>query len=378
MSYRHHWRFSLPTVILLITSSILYGQSIPDQNSRLIITEIPAPALSGNLLGERDVRPIAVYLPPSYYATRTCYPVVYFLTGFGEEVKVMTDGTRGLVLPPSVDSVISEDSLREMILVIVSGTTSLGGSFYVNSPASGNWEDFITRDLVPYVDRHYRTIADAASRGLSGHSMGGIGALTVAMRHPEVFGALYLMSPPIADTSGLGKTPMFSSPGLADTVAQILEQLKPLKREAARQELASVLARSGWATSLSFSYGVAFASDTTTGFPYMAYPYHRENGQLVADSLILHRWECGFGAIPMKLWRYRENLVKLRRFGLECGLNDEFPWIREGCGYLSIQLDVEEIPHTTSFFRGGHSDKLAQRIKEVMLPFFSEALSFQS
>lgn len=378
MSYRHHRCLTLTTLILLITSLILYGQQPPELNPRLILSDIPAPSLSSNLLGERDHRQIAVYLPPSYYASQVSYPVVYFLTGFGDEVTAMTDGTRGLTLPSSLDSVVTEDSLREMILVIVSGTNSLGGSFYVNSPVSGNWEDFIARDLVTYVDRHYRTIADGASRGLSGHSMGGSGALTIAMRNPGVFGAVYLMSPPVADTCGLAKTEMFAAAGVTDSVLQILESLKPLKKEAARKQLTVLLANSMPAVSLSISYGAAFASDTDLQFPHVAYPYHRENGLLVADSLLLRKWECGFGALPMKLWRYRDNLVKLRRIGLECGLNDESPWIREGCGYLSIQLDLEEIPHTTSFFRGGHRDKLAQRIREAMLPFFSEALSFQS
>src|ERR1035438_9067791 len=60
---------------------------------------------------------------------------------------------------------------------------------------NGHWEDFIVRELVPYIDAHYRTLADPASRGLAGHSMGGYGAARIGMKHPDVFSCMYLLSP---------------------------------------------------------------------------------------------------------------------------------------------------------------------------------------
>jgi S-formylglutathione hydrolase len=378
MNSRFLLLFSRLAVTLLFISGIVCPELSAVPPARLSVDVVPAPSLAGSIFGDTTARQIAVYLPPSYYTSQARFPVVYFLAGYGEEVLPLTDGTYGITLPDSLDRVITDDSLREMILVVVSGRNALGGSFYVNSPITGNWEDFVVRDLIPYVDAHYRTIADAASRGLCGHSMGGSGALSIAMHCPNLFGALYLMSAGMTDSSGLKKTPFFASAGLIDTVVQIQESLKSLGRDAAWKKLGAILQQGDWTVAFTFAYAAAFIPDTAAPFPCIAYPYHRENGQLVADSIILRRWECGFGAIPMKLWRYRDNLMKLRKIGLECGLNDEFSWIREGCGYLSIQLDVEEIPHTTTFFRGGHQDKLGQRIKEAMWPFFSDALSFQS
>jgi S-formylglutathione hydrolase len=368
----------LLALIFLAAWGRAHAQDSIQAPSRVVNCNVPAPSLSGNLLSDTAAREITVYLPPSYTGSQTRYPVVYFLTAFGDRASAIADGAYNLTLPGSLDSVILQDSLREMILVAISGRNSLGGSFYVNSPVTGNWEDFVVKDLVSYIDATYRTIPDAASRGLCGHSMGGAGALTIAMHNPGVFGALYVMSAPVVDSCGLQKTPLCSSPALIDSILLIKESLEKLAPAAARARLASILQSSGPDVALTFAYGAAFVPDTTAKFPYITYPFHRENGRVVTDSVLMRRWECGFGAIPMKLWRYRDNLMKLRQIGVECGLSDESSWIREGCGYLSIQLDVEEIPHTTTFFRGGHRNKLGERITQAMLPFFSTALSFQS
>ena len=82
-----------------------------------------------------------------------------------------------------------------MIVVAANGFNAYGGSFYTNSPVTGNWEDFIVRDLVGNIDANYRTIARAESRGIAGHSMGGYGAMMLAMKHPELFSAVYALSP---------------------------------------------------------------------------------------------------------------------------------------------------------------------------------------
>jgi Putative esterase len=65
---------------------------------------------------------------------------------------------------------------------------------YSNSKTTGDWETFIAVELVNYIDSHYRTIPDRASRGLTGHSMGGYGTFRIGMKHPEVFSSLYAMS----------------------------------------------------------------------------------------------------------------------------------------------------------------------------------------
>ena len=82
-----------------------------------------------------------------------------------------------------------------MIVVFPDSKTVHNGSMYSNSVTTGHFEDYIWRDVVSYIDEHYRTLPDRDNRGLVGHSMGGYGASRIGMKHPDVFGSLYVMSP---------------------------------------------------------------------------------------------------------------------------------------------------------------------------------------
>ena len=93
-----------------------------------------------------------------------------------------------------MDRLIVAGKIQKMIVVMPDASNKLGGAFYTNSVAAGNWEDFITRDLVSYIDSRYRTIRRASSRGIAGHSMGGYGAIKLAMKHPNIYGAVYGLS----------------------------------------------------------------------------------------------------------------------------------------------------------------------------------------
>ncbi len=94
-----------------------------------------------------------------------------------------------------IDSAIKAGKLRPSILVLPNSMTKYFGSFYTNSSVAGNWADFIGKDVVEYIDKNYRTIANRNSRGLFGHSMGGTGALKMAMLFAHQFSAIYAMSP---------------------------------------------------------------------------------------------------------------------------------------------------------------------------------------
>src|SRR5512132_1810965 len=82
-----------------------------------------------------------------------------------------------------------------MIVVLPDSKTLHNGSMYSSSVTTGDFERFISHDLVSYIDAHYRTIPNRLSRGLVGHSMGGYGATRIGMKHADVFGSLYIMSP---------------------------------------------------------------------------------------------------------------------------------------------------------------------------------------
>ncbi|HEX8825637.1 MAG TPA: alpha/beta fold hydrolase, partial [Archangium sp.] len=153
----------------------------PPGTGQLLKRKVHGRALEGNALGDPADQDVHVYLPPGYASsTERRYPVLYLLHGFNGSPEMWTS---------------SLQEVKELIVVMPNGANRLGGSFYLDSAVTGGWEDFIVREVVGYVDANYRTLAQPASRGIAGHSMGGYGALRLGMRHPDVFGAVYAMAP---------------------------------------------------------------------------------------------------------------------------------------------------------------------------------------
>src|SRR3954471_11595854 len=190
------------TILALSAMSAMLAQSPatipaePKPPSRATAVEhikIHGKSLEGNLEGDTADPDVAIYLPPSYGADKSKrYPVVYLLHGYGGRDD--TFNGRLATLPDSADRLVQSGAAKEMIVVMPNSYTLHKGSMYSNSITTGDWEGYVAVDLVAYMDSHYRTIANRLSRGLGGHSMGGYGALKIGMKHPEVFGALYLMS----------------------------------------------------------------------------------------------------------------------------------------------------------------------------------------
>jgi enterochelin esterase-like enzyme len=149
-------------------------------------------SLEGNLEGESADRDVIVYLPPGYAKqVHRRYPVVYALHGYfiGAD-----QWSHEIHVPQTLEGAFALGA-SEMIVVLPDAHTSYNGSMYSSSVTTGDFENFIARDLVAYIDGHYRTIPARSSRGLVGHSMGGYGVLRIGMRHADVFGSLYVMSP---------------------------------------------------------------------------------------------------------------------------------------------------------------------------------------
>ncbi len=143
---------------------------------------VQSSALGGNLLGDPARRYVSVYLPGSYDSGQKRYPVLYVLQSFrGAAVNVAA-------VSQTLDDAIRAGRAREMILVFVDGFNALGGSWYLSSPTIGDWDTFITRELVAHIDSAYRTLDNRGARAISGCSMGGYGALHLAFTHPDVFG----------------------------------------------------------------------------------------------------------------------------------------------------------------------------------------------
>jgi S-formylglutathione hydrolase FrmB len=145
--------------------------------------------LKGNPLGDPHVRDLFVYLPPGYADSDKRYPVVHCLTGFtGRGKMFLNDQAFTPNLAERMDRLIAAGTVKPMILVMPNCFTWYGGAQYINSTATGNYEDYLTQEIVPFVDANFRTIGDRASRAVMGKSSGGYGALIMALRHADQFG----------------------------------------------------------------------------------------------------------------------------------------------------------------------------------------------
>src|SRR3569833_289889 len=158
-------------------------------------------SLEGNLEGDAVDRDVIVFLPPDYAKNKNRrYPVVYALHGYSIGAE---QWTHEIHVPQTIEGAFAQGA-QDMIVVLPDSKTVHNGSMYSSSVTTGDFENFIARDLVAYIDAHYRTIPHRSARGLVGHSMGGYGASRIGMKHSDVFGSLYIMSPCCLSARGAG------------------------------------------------------------------------------------------------------------------------------------------------------------------------------
>jgi S-formylglutathione hydrolase FrmB len=145
--------------------------------------------LKNNPLGDPYVRDLFVYLPPGYDRSRDKYPTVYCLTGFtGRGKMLLNDNAFTPNLAERMDRLIAAGTIKPMIAVMPNCFTYFGGAQYINSTATGRYEDYLTQEIVPFIDSEFRTTASPGSRAVMGKSSGGYGSLIMGMRHADIFG----------------------------------------------------------------------------------------------------------------------------------------------------------------------------------------------
>ena len=304
-------------------------------------------SLVGNLDGESADRPAVVILPPGYAKSGTRrYPVVYALHGYtiGAE-----QWTHEIHVPQTIEGAFAKGA-HEMIVVLPDSKTAFGGSFYSRSDAVGDFETYVVHDVVQYVDSHYRTIPDRRSRGLVGHSMGGYGAARLGMRHPEVFGALYIMS-------GCCLSPMGSNAPTAETLAAI----EALKSPADAGTL-PFPARAMLATA------AAWSPDPKRPPLYLDLPF--KDGTAQTD--ILSKWTAN---APLAFFDQAVGNLRLyAAISIDVGDQDG---LRADATKFHEALDRYGIPHTFEIYPGTHTSNVAIRFQDYVLPFFSRNLKFE-
>jgi S-formylglutathione hydrolase FrmB len=312
-------------------------------------------SLEGNLEGDSPDRDVFVYLPPSYASQpNRRYPVVYFLHGYGINAEAYW---KLMTVPDTANQVMGAGTVREFILVHPDAYTIYNGSMYSNSPTTGNWEAFITHDLVAYVDSHYRTIANRGSRGLAGHSMGGYGTFRLAMKYPEVYSSIYAMS----------SCCLMNNPGAGRGPAAPPKQPPANPAPAAANSGRGARGRGGFANVLSAE---AAAWSPNPMNPPKFFDLPTEDG--VVHPEIVAKWIANSPLAMVD--QYVPNLKNYHAVMMDVGLQDGLATSNKQMDESLTRLGVK---HMFETYEGNHTNRVKERFETKVLPFFSENLKFQ-
>jgi enterochelin esterase-like enzyme len=306
-------------------------------------------SLEGNLEGDATDRDVIVFLPPGYNQDKQRrYPVLYALHGYSIGAE---QWTHEIQVPQTIEGAFAQGA-KEMIVVLPDSKTVYNGSFYSSSVTTGDFEQFIWHDLVEYIDAHYRTISTRTSRGLAGHSMGGYGTTRIGMKHPDVYGAIYIMSACcLAPQSMIGYRP----PDKANPDADKALQAATTPAEAAK------------AVGMPAALGTAAAWSPNPKNPPLYLDLPVKNGEVQPD--IQSKWVANTALAMVD--QYIGNLRQYRAIGLEVG--DKDPGVA-AMTKLHEVLDSYGLATSFELFQGTHTSRVAFRFQEHVLPFFSKSL----
>jgi enterochelin esterase-like enzyme len=318
--------------------------------------KIHGTALEGNLEGDAVDRDVIVLLPPSYEKDRKRrYPVVYALHGYSIGAE---QWTHEIHVPQTVEGAFAEGA-HEMIVVLPDSKTIYNGSMYSSSVTTGDFERFIYHDVIAYIDAHYRTIPNRESRGLVGHSMGGYGASRIGMKHSEVFGALYIMSPCCMSPMAGG------GPGPADQMKE--RAIASEKKVAVAKSPADLAAQSPGFDAAQYATAAAWAPDPKNPPLYFDLPTKIGVPQPEIAAKFTANSPLAF------VDQYIGNLKEYRAIAMDVGDQDG---LRIDATKLHSILDNYGIANSFEIYSGTHTSAVADRFQKHVLPFFSKNLCF--
>ena len=150
-----------------------------------LIREFRSAILKGNPLNDSHIRELIIYLPPNYKPSNSRgYVTIFCLPGYGSPARtILNIDPFNESIHDRMNRLISRGRLSDMILVHIDCFTKLGGNQYVNSPAIGNYEDYLIKEIIPYIDNNY----NCQHHVVFGKSSGGYGSIMLGAHHPEIF-----------------------------------------------------------------------------------------------------------------------------------------------------------------------------------------------
>jgi len=342
---------SFRLIALIGLSGVLCSAS-----GRIVARELRSKSFAQSKTGTDPVRKMVVYLPDSYDGSAERYPVIYFMPNSFGSFRDAFDHSDAQGL---FDRAIAGGTIGKFLFVSVDMNTPLGSSWYVNSPATGNWDDFVIQELVPDIDRNFRTLANRNSRGIVGDFMGGHGAIRFGMRHPDVFGSVYGLHP-VGTGSGV----------------RIMDSIPDWNVMASAKSQDDVKKDGG--STIFTAIFQAFLPNPNKPPLFIDAPASKTDGHLAIDPQLTDRVRRGF-FLESLIAECAENLKSLRGF--------KFDWARSDSNYDHVyanqafthKLNEYGIPHEAEEYNGEwteHSWGEAGRINSEVLPFFRQHLVF--
>lgn len=322
-------------------SLAIAAPALAQEEARIELLTFHSPSIEGNLEGNDANRKVYVVTPPGYDENPDRrYPVIYYLHGYWAPVEAQQAGFQ---IQEAVQA--ASDAGNDFIMVMPDGYSLRRGGFYSSSPTVGDYEGMVASDLVSWVDGNFRTIADRASRGLAGHSMGGYGTIRIAMKHPEVFSSIYMMSacclPP--------------QPVDAQAAARIEAMSEEDVANAQFGELAGVSTLAAW------------SPDPTSGNFLKVDTGLREDGSM--DKLAEYRMAANSPLVMLP--QYLPALESLEAIAIDIGDQD---FLLEGNRAFMAELDRFGVEYDFELYEGDHGNRIRERIRTEVMPFFAEHL----
>lgn len=314
-------------------------------NGKLQLETVSSIVLKDNPLGDPRRREVPVYLPPSYGSKRgRRYPVLYYLVGF-------TGTGRGVIncnpwkenLVERFDRLIAEGKAREAILVIPDCFTAYGGSQYLNSSATGRYEDHVVVELVSFIEDKFAAMRGPDGRALFGKSSGGFGALTLGMKHPDVFGHVFSHSGDSAFELGFPLELLKLSAALRKHGGSVQRFVADFR--AARD-------KSGFdhGAIMAIAMSACFSPNPKSPLGFDL-PMDLRTGALIPS--VWKRWEA---LDPVNACvKHASGLARLKTLWFDAGVRDEF-YLHHGARRLSDALKRLKIKHAYQEHEFGHMD----------------------
>jgi hypothetical protein len=329
--------------------------------SQLVDRELRSENIGHNKIATDPVRKMVVYLPPGYDESakdNSRYPVIYFLPTPEASYRAEFDhqGARSLF-----DRAIAAGIIDKFIFVSVDMNTPLGCSWYVNSPVTGNWEDFMIQELVPYIDANFRTLPTKDARGISGEFMGGYGAIRFGMQHPDVFGSVYALGP-VGVATGLNV--MYARPNW-----DLLVNAKSLHD----------VEKDGFWSNIFATIFQAHLPNPDKPPLFIDLYAHKVGDEFVVDSEVSKRLHNNF-LLETMIPQYAQNLKSLRGFKIDWERNDGNPDHVYANQAFTRKLDEFGIPHEAEEYSSlwGYGVWAENgRLYAEVLPFFQRHLVFE-